>query len=303
MDKVFNEIPTSDSWKKISLVEKGWSNDKKYYIETQDGTRLLLRVSDISQYERRKKEYDIIQQLDKLDLLISKPIDFGICNKGKDSYTLFTWIDGKDAEAVLPALTDMENYHLGFEAGKVLRKIHEIPAPQGHISWSERFNKKIDRNIEIYKTCEIQFKGSENIIEYMNENRYLLENRKQSLQHGDYHAGNMIITEQSKIGIIDFNRVDYGDPWEEFNRITWCADISKLFASGRINGYFDNDVPDNFFKLMALYIGCNQLSSIPWAIPFGQAEVNIMLNQAKNVLDWYDNFHTYVPRWYVKNYI
>jgi len=32
----------------------------------------------------------------------------------------------------------------------------------------------------------------------------------------------------------DFNRLDYGDPWEEFNRIVWCAGISKQFASGRI---------------------------------------------------------------------
>ncbi|GKX31141.1 phosphotransferase family protein [Vallitalea longa] len=302
MNIAFSEIPNSCSWNKIELVNKGWSNDKKYYIETQNGTRLLLRVSDITQYERRKKEYDIMNQLDELDILISRPIDFGTCNKDQDVYTLLTWINGKDAETVLPSLTDMEKYNLGFETGKILRKIHQIPAPEGQLSWSERFNKKIDRNIRNYESCEIKFQGSDNIIKYINQNRYLLEERKQSLQHGDYHVGNMIVTEHSKIGIIDFNRVDFGDPWEEFNRITWCADISNLFASGRINGYFDNDVPDTFFRLMALYIGSNQLSSIPWAIPFGQTEINVMINQAQNVLKWYDNFQTYIPKWYVKNY-
>ena len=104
------------------------------------------------------------------------------------------------------------------------------------------------------------------------------------------------------MGIIDFNRLDYGDPWEEFNRITWDASLSGVFASGRINGYFNNDVPDLFFRLMALYIASNQLSSIHWAIPFGQEEVDIMLKRAGDVLNWYDHFQTYIPSWYLPNY-
>ncbi|MEK3769068.1 hypothetical protein MKY14_10950 [Paenibacillus sp. FSL R5-0887] len=28
------------------------------------------------------------------------------------------------------------------------------------------------------------------------------------------------------------DRFDYGDPWEEFNRIPWCALTSPEFASG-----------------------------------------------------------------------
>lgn len=53
----------------------------------------------------------------------------------------------------------------------------------------------------------------------MESNRYLLEGRPQTFQHGDYHVGNMIITKSRELGIIDLNRFDYGDPWEEFNRI------------------------------------------------------------------------------------
>ena len=54
----------------------------------------------------------------------------------------------------------------------------------------------------------------------------------------------MIITPENKLGIIDFNRFDYGDPWEEFNRIVWCAQASTEFASGYINGQ-NNDVADD----------------------------------------------------------
>ena len=46
--------------------------------------------------------------------------------------------------------------------------------------------------------------------------------------------------------MIDFDRFDFGDPWEEFNRIVWSAQVSTPFASGMIDGYFDNEVPDYF---------------------------------------------------------
>lgn len=50
-------------------------------------------------------------------------------------------------------------------------------------------------------------------------NYELLNGRTQSYQHGDYHVGNMIISPDNALSIIDFNRSDFGDPWEEFNRI------------------------------------------------------------------------------------
>ena len=69
-----------------------------------------------------------------------------------------------------------------------------------------------------------------------------------------------------------------------------------------VNGYFDGDVPLEFWKLLALYISSNTLSSVYWAIPFGQDEVDTMLNQAKEVLSWYDNMRNPIPTWYFEGY-
>lgn len=70
-----------------------------------------------------------------------------------------------------------------------------------------------------------------------------------------------------------------------------------------INGYFDNDVPTEFWELLALYISSNALSSLPWAIPFGRSQIQVMVNQAKDVLSWYDNMKNTVPTWYIENSI
>ena len=298
----FQGISNIKKWNKIDLVKKGWSSDIKYHIRTNDNRQLLLRISDFSAFDRKKEEYEIMKKLDSYNLLISRPVDFGVCNNGKSVFILLTWLDGFDAEVVLPTLTSKEQYDLGYNVGKILRKIHQIPAPTNQEDWSGRFNKKTDQKIRKYEACAIKIEKADKIIEYINDNRFLLENRTQTFQHGDFHAGNMIVTAQNKIGIIDFNRYDYGDPWEEFNRIAWCAEISEYFASGRINGYFEGDVPEAFFRLMALYIGSNTLSSIPWAIPFGESEVKTMLSQSRNVLEWYNDFSSFIPKWYIPHY-
>lgn len=108
----------------------------------------------------------------------------------------------------------------------------------------------------------------------------------------------MMIDDDGKSQIIDFDRSDFGDPWEEFDRIVWCAQKSSL-ASGMVNGYFDENVPMDFWRLLALYISSNTISSITWSIPFGH-EIDTMINQAKEVLEWYDNMQNPVPTWYME---
>lgn len=277
------------------LIDKGWSNDKKYCVITSDGTKYLLRVTPFEKFSDRKNMYLMQKELEKLDVPMSKSIEIGEFEEGV--YILQTWVDGKDAEEVIPYLSASEQYSLGFEAGGILQKIHSIPAPSGQPDWEIRFNKKMDRKIQMYNECPIKFDGDEFIIRYIECNRHLLKNRPQVFQHGDYHIGNMML-EDGKIVIIDFDRYDFGDPWEEFNRIVWCAQSSPAFASGIVDGYFEKQVPIEFWRLLALYICSNMLSSIPWAIPFGEGEIKTMLNQARDVLEWYDNMQNPVPKWY-----
>ena len=137
-------------------------------------------------------------------------------------------------------------------------------------------------------------------LEYLNKvMTELLKNRPQVLQHGDYHIGNFMIGEDREIYVIDFDCFDVGDPWEEFNRIVWSAQVSPAFASGMIDGYFDDKVPDLFWKLLAVYILSNLVGALPWAFPYGEEEVSVMQNQAIEILEWYDDMKQIIPSWYL----
>lgn len=302
MNHFYSDISEASTWLGVEPVHKGWSKDKKYYIKTVNGGELLLRTADISQYDLKKREYEAILLLEDKEIEMSRPVQFGICNNGQNVYSLLTWINGRDAQEIIPTLSADEQYQLGVTAGQYLRSMHQIPAASDQAPWADYYNRKIDKYIINYKTCGIVLEGADKVISFIEAHRHLLEERPQTFQHGDFHVGNMIVTKSSELGIIDFNRFDYGDPWEEFNRITFCSLLSAEFASGRIHGYFNNDVPDIFFRLMAFYIASNQISSVSWSIPFGEEEVANMLRRAEKVLESYDDFQIYIPKWYLPSY-
>jgi len=288
-----------NTFSKVEPITKGWSEDKKYCVTKADGTKFLLRISPVEQYEERKYLFEILERVAELGIPMCKPIEFSTCEDGV--YILESWIDGEDAEEAIPMLPETEQYVLGLKFGEILRKIHSIPAPDTQEEWATRFNRKTNIKIQKYHECGLRFEGDDRVIEYIENNHHLLENRSQSFQHGDYHIGNIML-EKGELRIIDFDRFDFGDPWEEFNRIVWCAAVSPHFASGQLRGYFGGEPPIEFFRLLAFYIASNTLSSIYWAIPFGQDEIDTMMKQSQDVLAWYDNMQNPVPTWYLKDF-
>lgn len=276
-------------------VLKGWSCDKKYCAVTVDGTKYFVRITPKEKGANRTLMFQMQQRVAELGISMCRPVEIGRC--GENVYTVHTWIDGVDAKEVMQNISDQEQYAYGIESGRILKLIHSIESPDNIPDWETRFNAKMNRKIKMYRECPAVLCGAENMIEYIEKNRGLIKNRPQTFQHGDYHIGNMMI-EDGRLVIIDFDRYDFGDPWEEFNRIVWCAQVSPMFASGMLDGYFDGDIPLNFWGLLMLYISSNMLGDIAWSASFSDEELNRSIAQAKDVLSWYDDMRSVVPLWY-----
>ena len=289
-------------------IMKGWSSDKKYCIETAGGRRLLLRVSDITEFDRRKTEYEMVQKVANLGVPMSVPVEFGTCEDGV--YSIYSWIEGEDIKPVLPKFSQEQQYAFGLKAGEMLRKIHSIPTPENQANWEESFNRMAENKIRNYLGCAVEskvhdylgcglrFEGDGYILGYIEKNSHLIKNRPLCFLHGDYHPGNMMI-ENDELKIIDFNRCSYGDPWEDFNCIEWDAALSPHFATGQLRGYFGGEPPLEFFMTLAFYIACNQLAYIH-GVAVGLNDFDVMTNQARDVLAWFVNMNNPVPAWYVK---
>lgn len=170
---------------------------------------LFIKDNAILKKEARKTLFEILQQVAALGISMCRPVEFGDCSEG--FYTLYTWIDGKDAEGVIPLMSRAEQYALGLQAGIILKQIHTIPVPATLESCHTCFGRKTDYKIRTYQECGVCFTGDNRVIDYLNDNQALFKGRPQTFQHGDYHIGNMMM-KNGKLVIINFDRYDFGGP-------------------------------------------------------------------------------------------
>ena len=117
-------IPGCGAFAKIYPLEKGWSSDRKYYIETYDGCKLLVRISEAVDFKAAETQFNRLRQISKSGIPMPLPVDMGLC---KNIFQLLTWVDGKDVESALPAMSKEEQYKTGLKAGKLLKKYTAFP--------------------------------------------------------------------------------------------------------------------------------------------------------------------------------
>lgn len=296
--KILQDIPQAKGWSDIIPVDKGWSPDQKFYITTYENREILLRLSDISQYDKKKAEYDTVREIYKLGLNMSEPIEFGVCEAAEKVYMVLSWLDGEPAEEALPRFLPAEQYDLGVAAGEALNKIHTIPAPRTIEDWSARLRRKVAKKLEQYRVCGIQVPNDRKILDFIHSALDGLTNIPQTIQHGDFHVGNFVIQPRGKLGIIDFNRSSYGDPWEEFDRmVVFSRRVSIPFIKGQIDGYFGDKVPESFFQRLALYAAMNALFSVVWSIQFGEEAIKDDLARSEMLYQDFNGFDGVVPGW------
>lgn len=276
------------------LISKGYSEEIKYKVKADK--KYFLKVSPLSFTKKKQLELKYISFLEEVKF----PKLIEVRYESNSIYSLYEWIDGVDFREYVTQLTDKELYQYGIQAGKFLKKIHSISIEEHSDNWEEYYVQKSMRKIESFRKTNINFPEIETFIDYIHTHQYLLQDRPISLCHGDFHVGNMMVDlGRKELVIIDFGSLEIGDPMEEFNRMIWNAQLSEEFATGLINGYFNGkNIPDDFWKLMVYYMACDVVGSIPWAVNYGTYQLTIMLERAKLVLDWFDDFERVIPKFY-----
>ena len=300
MKEQFSDIPGFLSWENVELLSKGYSADKKYKISTKTGETLLLRSSDASVHEQKKKEYDIICKYEKLGFEMSKPLDCGLCDKGEHSYMLLTWVEGEDLETAMASLSEKEQYELGRSAGHILRQIHSIPVEGCNVPEQTKKAKKL-LQLARYEESAVRIAGDETAVQYVKDNIDKLWLEPPVYLHGDFHPGNLILTPQKTLGVIDFNRWEVGDPYEEFYKLeSFGVEVSVPYCIGQIDAYFNDEVPMQFWETLAVYVAHASMFSIKWAEKFGQEEIDGMVRRCRAAMEHYDGFTKVVPSWYAR---
>ncbi|HGA1192428.1 TPA: aminoglycoside phosphotransferase family protein [Streptococcus suis] len=278
-------------------LTKGWSTDQKYKVQLEDGRLGLLRIAERPAYEAKQLEFQLVENLFGLGLPVAEPLSFWADDLSV--YTLYEWMEGQDMNDLATSLSEQTLYELGCQSGKFLRTLHALPIDQSLRDWNSFYQAKIDNKLAAYQAASHSYPNGQAMIAFVQANRHLLEGRPIAYHHGDFHTGNFLRGQDGRLKILDFDRYDIGDPWEEFNRLIFAADLSPAFARGQVDVYFDGAIPEEFWKLMALYVTVNSLGALSWAEQVDSEQIPLMKLQAQKISEWYEYFNHHLPKWYM----
>ena len=229
---------------------------------------------------------------------MSQPLEFGLCDGGRSVYMLLTWVEGRDLEEVLPGLPEADQRRLGREAGEILRAIHAIPLAEPDVPKQTKQPKKL-RQLAAYEASDLRIPGDETAVQFVKDHIGDVWKMPPVYLHGDFHPGNLILRPEGTIGVIDFNRWEAGDPWEEFYKLeSFGRELSVPYCIGQIDAYFRDNVPADFWTALAVYVAHASLYSITWAEKFGRPEIDGMIRRCRAAFDDYDGFRRSIPKWY-----
>lgn len=291
-------IANHETFTKVELIRKGWSSDKKHYIETSNREKLLLRVSAVSEYADKKREFDIMKRMSVIGINMSQPIDFGICNDGKSVYQLLTWCEGEEAKQLLPSLSEQEQYEFGCKAGRMLRKMQLVESCSSSSDWAKIYGTKVKKYIDDYKACGEILNGNELLFSFLDKHSSCLNNRPMSLLHADFQSDNMVISPEKELYVIDFQGSGSVDPYYALTGVMVTAEVSPRFSIGQLHSYFDGRVPEDFWELNAFYMAAESIHSFVVAVTLGKEEIDYSNEMMRTMLTWFDDLNKLVPSWY-----
>ena len=295
---LIQNIPDYHEWDSIDFINLGWSSDKKYRV-TKGLDSYLIRLFPLELLNKKQEEFKFIQKSNKLIKCSEAIACSTVSKKSTMAYMMLSYIKGESLDTVLDSFTNEEQYQLGIEAGRILKKIHSIDIDLVD-------NTEVLSDVEIKKRAQLDLfingnynlPNQEKVLLFVNNHLNKIGEQGVVYQHGDYHPGNMIIDNKQDIHIIDFNRCDIGDPYEEFLKIAlFTVESSTFFSLGQIDGYFNHHIPDSFWEMLKIYSLHSSLFSIVWAEGFGLTEVNGMIRRYHRIYSDYKELKNLVPKW------
>jgi len=292
-------IPESKRWIHIEKIEKGWSEDHKYHVVDDKNEHYLLRIFKLERYQRYLDQYQALKSLSALRLPVPYPYKIAKVND-KMGYILLAWMAGEDLGSALERFSHHEQYQLGKEAGEILFQIHQC-FPAAPKDWESQFEMKKQQQLAAFKAQSVNDACYQKTVQFLESYIPFSQKRSGVFCHGDFHVGNLLLN-NGHIAVIDFDRCEYEqDAYDEFKPFCWNVKASPYFASGIIDGYFKQEIPRDFFCVLSGYAALSVISQYLWSLKFGEEELHTAKEVAEMMLDWFDQWQTVIPRWYISD--
>lgn len=283
---------------RIEFLDKGYSYDRKYILYMGERPRYLLRLSDIDQIERKQGEFDLLRRLHGNGVPCSQPVVFGSREDAGVCFMVLSYIEGDCMEDAIASLSVDDQYALGVETGRELRRLHST-ADAPSLDWYDYMTRKYERRRATASKFGLTFRGQTEIESSIECSLDRMKGRPIALLHDDYHPGNLIVHDGRLAGIIDFNRYEWGDPVHDFHKASlFTAAQSPALATGQVDGYHDGQFPDGFWRLHNLYVAMVLHGDLAWTATHYPEHIEGSRHRVEQMIKTHDLVGDDPPTWY-----
>lgn len=285
------------------LVEKGiividvkpildYNVEPKFKVGCIGGTYF----AKYSSYNRFSKEFFEMKGLECLNesicLLTFVSKNLPDINK---QLNLYVWLDGENLRSFLHNKTEISCYEYGIKSSKLLKKLHEV-----NVS-----NVVARFNVDYYITDILAIlRSNDCILKYKNlwldlivENADILKiKKKDSIIHFDFKPKNIMVS-NDKLLLIDFDSFSIGNPWFDFyDKGLAIYKERQAFNKGVIDGYFNNNIPNDFWMFLKIISICTMIQMSAWSI--NKMKQDYIFSIEKHLLKSYSDDSNNIPKWY-----
>ena len=288
------DIPFLNTCSYFQLIEEGFSDDEKWCVDHT----YLLRISPHGDIFKLTKQAEIINKVHSVDSHIPKVHDVGIY--GDKTYMILDYINGENGEEALPLKSEKDQYKIGIQVGKTLKKIHSFSAPANFPSWEETWGNRLELQAPRFNEIEEKNSCYQSILPFIRNNLHLLKNRPCCVQHYDFHHGNILVHGDTFTGLIDMQKITYADPINEFYKMEYFnVPISRNYSKGVFDGYHDKkSIPNSFWELHRLYAAMHIVFAEVWGHEGGINQLEKFQKYTRFTIDQFDDFKLLIPKWY-----
>ncbi len=297
--RLFQDIPGSVSWVGCDSIDTRHKQDQAYRIKDADGAFYYLQLSEKTQYDRKKNEFMLLEQLYHRHFPVPRPIRFGVDPKGQSVYLLRDWVLGQNARTVLHEQDPIEQYALGHELGLALGILHQLQPQVSCSDWTVSLDQEIERLKGLLSPQDLRLVCINRLLAYLSQNRSALVGRPKAVIHGSVDFDHIILTREQALYLIDFDTWRYADPLYDLSSvITDISPISRWFATGVLDCYFQYAVSTRVFRLIACYAALRALQVFVCDSRRGPAQRQQALAGVQQLIRHYQNMTQIVPVWY-----
>ncbi len=289
-------LPGTENWRKILPVRGGWGSDEKYEIYTHTGEHLFLRAASDAYTKQKYGEFAFAQRCQGIGFMTPKTIACGM-HHGR-VYQILSWIEGEPLSQEIIGMPESEQYRFGQEAGRALAAIHSVMLEPSELGEVDGLVERRKRTILNYMSSKHRMAGDDSVLIFVA--KHVTQPKRIVGLHGDFHIGNLLLTPEGNLAVIDFDRRCVGDRWQDFQRAqAFSVPHSTAFVNGQLHGYFRGNPPDTFWESFAYEAAYGAVEQILWAIPFGESMIQQMqMSYVRAMRDFRGFLPCEPPAWY-----